>query len=48
MKKTYIKPNIQVVIMTSRQAIMAGSATATGLTDFGDYEGISNEDDFAD
>lgn len=46
MKKTYIKPNMQVVIMTSRQAIMAGSVD--GLEGFGGNGGQSNEDDYAD
>ena len=49
MKKTYIIPNIQVVIMTSRQAIMAGSEkTASGLTGHGGWGGISNDNDECD
>ena len=46
MKKTYIKPNMQVVILKSRQAIMIVSAE--GLEGFGGRGGVSDVNDDAD
>lgn len=46
MKKTYIKPDMQVVIMTSHQAVLTTSAK--GLDNFGGYGGVSDDDDEGD
>ena len=48
MKKTYIKPDMKVIILKSRQVILAGSATTTNLTGHGGWGGISDVDDYAD
>lgn len=42
MKKTYHTPNIRVVALRARIAMMAGSATASGLDGFSGYGGKSS------
>lgn len=53
MKKIYINPAMQVVVMTSRQAMMAGSTPVDAnsnnkLTGFEGWGGVSEETDEAD
>ena len=52
MKKTYINPAMQVVVMTSRQAMMdvsnPVSVNQESLKDFGGWGGVSEETDEAD
>lgn len=48
MKKEYIKPHMEVVILKNNQQLLAGSATVSGLDGFSsnpatDYTGDSDE-----
>lgn len=50
MKKEYIKPHMEVVILKNNQQLLAGSAAVSGLDGFNnpttDYTG--NSDEYAD
>jgi len=39
MKKTYIIPEMEVVLMNTRQPLMSGSVTTNGLDGLGGYGG---------
>ena len=47
MKKTYFKPEMEVVPINMNQSILAGSVQANGLSGYG-WGGVSDEDDEGD
>ena len=47
-KKIYQAPQMNVIIISQRQSLLAGSVNANGLDGFGGWQGPYNTDDVAD
>ena len=47
-KKIYQAPQMNVIIIQQHQSLLAGSVNATGLDNFGGWQGPYNSDDVAD
>lgn len=47
-KKIYYKPEMEVVPINMNQSILAGSVQANGLSGYGGWGGVSDEEDEGD